>query len=507
MTNSVARRFIEFLGLSLIMSCATIVMPSGGPKDSKPPETQKSFPSNNAINFQEDKLIFSFNEFVEWDAPQQKVFISPYTRQKLNFSISGKKAIIHFTEPLKPNTTYVVNLQNALKDFTEGNSAGNISLRFSTGTKIDSGRLRVDVRDAISKTSNDKSLLVLSKTKSDFFGKNYSYIAPVSMGKAEINNLNKETYYAYVFADSNQNYTWDKNEPIGFLNSPIKAGDSGLKIKTFTNKQAKADFIITAKSLYEYDIVSNQDIYFVKPVSEVVAFNTLSAKQLKIILPPSYLDKTIRLNYNIDKYEDIKIPEIKAKSKLEIVESQDRFKTFSPDTFHLDFNAFISRIDTSKIKIMLDGKRIFPQINYKENTLLVIKLDFGKNYTIALDSQAVWSGYQYNTPSQSVWTTYTKDKYFSTITIKPDIAILSQPKYKLFYKQQSKITPIKNNGTFQLNDIYGDDMVFHIVLDENNNGLWDTGDVERGVQPEPFYVETIKLEPKVKEYSLKLSKE
>ena len=48
-------------------------------------------------------------------------------------------------------------------------------------------------------------------------------------------------------------------------------------------------------------------------------------------------------------------------------------------------------------------------------------------------------------------------------------------------------------------------MNVHIIIDDNRNATFDTGNVEKQKQPEKYYIETIALDPKKVNYILKIS--
>ena len=53
------------LGAFLIIGCAQQGAPIGGPKDEDPPEVIKAVPDNYSTNFGEEKIMITFNEFLD----------------------------------------------------------------------------------------------------------------------------------------------------------------------------------------------------------------------------------------------------------------------------------------------------------------------------------------------------------------------------------------------------------------------------------------------------------
>jgi Bacterial Ig-like domain len=217
-------KYLSILFVLIIYSCANIVMPTGGAKDSSPPKLESTYPPNNSTLFKGDEISFKFDEFVELETPQKNIFVSPYTKQLLDFYIVGKKVYIHFPDGLKPNTTYSIQANGAFKDYTEGNKLTEASLNFSTGAVLDSGKLSFIVLGLKDKKPSDNAIVALVKNKNDFYGSNYAYLAKTNLGIANFNNLNNDQYWAYTFVDSNQNYKWDKNEHVAFNSTKLTQG-------------------------------------------------------------------------------------------------------------------------------------------------------------------------------------------------------------------------------------------------------------------------------------------
>jgi len=493
--------------LGMIVSCANIVMPSGGAKDTTPPNVIKTNPEANSTNFKGDELVLTFNEFVDIDAPQKNIFISPYLNQSLEYYISGKKLYIHFPEGLKQNTTYSIQLNKAIKDFTEGNYMNAYSLNFSTGAVIDSGKLSIDVRNLKTKANSDMTVVCLVKHKADFFGKNYSYVAKAEGGVAKFSNLNSDLYYIYAFVDSNQNMKWEKTEQVGFLKELIKSNTLDKKIKLFNNQEDKTSFLISAKSKNEFDIQTTQPVFGLRLKDTHNVLIQLAENSYRLITKSHLENNSIELLYNRNKIEKIDLPKSTSPYKLERI-NLDNAKFESEkrnDSLKIDFTAFISKIDTNRITLKAENDTVKAKVGFNQNKLILTRLDFGKKYNLIIDSQALWSLGTYNKPINYFFSTYPKEKYWQEVAINVDADILNQ-KAKLYLIDNTTQQELKLESKIILKNVYGDFLTFHIIIDQNNNGYWDSGKVEKEIQPEPYYIETISLDPKTKEYFLKTSK-
>jgi hypothetical protein len=65
--------------------------------------------------------------------------------------------------------------------------------------------------------------------------------------------------------------------------------------------------------------------------------------------------------------------------------------------------------------------------------------------------------------------------------------------------------PLAKEAKIELKNVYGDEVKFYILIDDNNDGMWTTGNVEKEIQPETIHLETIRIEANKKDYILKIS--
>lgn len=122
-------------------------MPGGGPVDSEPPLIIRTFPDSSAVRVQTSRVELEFNEYVDRRTVEESIFFSPYVG-KLEFDWSGTEVTMQFSDSLRRNTTYVVNVGTDVRDIRAQNRmARGFTLAFSTGDSIDQGELRGRVFD------------------------------------------------------------------------------------------------------------------------------------------------------------------------------------------------------------------------------------------------------------------------------------------------------------------------------------------------------------------------
>ena len=86
-------------------SCANIVPPSGGPRDSIPPYRIKANPIDSAINVQPKEILIQFNEYINTTSLQENVVVSPSMKTNPMIESILDRVKIRIKDTLLPNTT------------------------------------------------------------------------------------------------------------------------------------------------------------------------------------------------------------------------------------------------------------------------------------------------------------------------------------------------------------------------------------------------------------------
>ena len=225
------RYITVFVTTILMIRCANVVTPSGGPKDDKMPVVLEASPQNNCTNFKGKTIHLTFDEFVTLNNPSNNVLISPPMNKKPTFRTSGKTVIIRFEEPLRPNTTYSINFGDAIKDLHEGNVFSGYTFNFSTGDKIDSLSLKGKVVSALTLKPADDFYVALYSNDNDtltFDSLPYrvkpNYITTTNKdGEFQFSGLADKEYLIFALKDNNSNLIFDlPNEEIAFYSDLVK---------------------------------------------------------------------------------------------------------------------------------------------------------------------------------------------------------------------------------------------------------------------------------------------
>lgn len=256
-----ARYFAICAVAILMIRCANVVTPSGGPKDDKSPVVLEASPENNSTDFNGKTIHLTFDEFVTLNNPSNNVMISPPMNKKPTYRTSGKTLIIRFEEPLKPNTTYSINFGDAVKDLHEGNVFKGYTFNFSTGNIIDSLSLKGKVISASSLTpmeglviglySNDNESITIDSMP---YKLKPEYITTTDKkGDFEFYGLADKDYLIFALKDNNSNLIYDlPNEEIAFYQDLVKPYYIENQIvKVAVNDTLNNDSIVAADSIFE----------------------------------------------------------------------------------------------------------------------------------------------------------------------------------------------------------------------------------------------------------------
>jgi hypothetical protein len=197
----------------LLASCAQVVAPGGGKKDTTPPQVLKYTPDSASLNFKGKTIEILFDEFIQLKDLNTQLIISPPLEFTPDINIRGKSLIIEFNgkEVLKDNTTYCISLSNAIQDINENNAKENFSYIFSTGSYIDSLKLNGKVELAFDHKTENGILVMLYSDLNDsvvykslpaYFGKTNDE------GLFQINNIRAGKYNIRALKDVNANYKY-----------------------------------------------------------------------------------------------------------------------------------------------------------------------------------------------------------------------------------------------------------------------------------------------------------
>lgn len=215
----------------LFTSCANIVPPTGGPRDSLPPVLLSANPKDSALNFKAKTITLTFDEYVDVDAKVQTEMIVSPNPQQMPF-VQGKlrDVSIRLKDSLLPNTTYSINFGRNIKDVNEGNSNKNFTYVFSTGNYITTGKISGRVQLSQTGAVDSTLLVVLHNNLNDSAIKKLRplyYARLDSSGNFQFNYLPPSNYAIYVVPDDYTKRYDDSTKMFAFSNDTLHLDSNG----------------------------------------------------------------------------------------------------------------------------------------------------------------------------------------------------------------------------------------------------------------------------------------
>ena len=442
-------RIIYFFLLLLLLTkigvlssgCGQIMTPTGGPRDSLPPKLISANPVTGATNFKGNRITLNFNEYIHIEELQQNLLVSPTPKNNPYIDYKLRTVTIKLRDTLEPNTTYTINLGNAIRDVNENNIIKDFRYAFSTGPFLDSLDLSGKVEVAETGKVDSTLLVLLYKNLDDsaVIKQKPKYIARLNgNGTFTFNNLANGTYKLYALKDVDGSRTYNsKSEMFAFANVPVIVNTNTKPVMLYAyveeSEKPKLVTVIADKKLKYTTAISNE-------------------KQSIIS------DLTLEFNKPLKNF--------------------DKQKILLTDTLNKVVKNISVTLDTSRRKVT---------VNTRWNEDAVYKLIILKDF--ATDSTGVSL-----TKSDTIRYTTKKESDYGIIkltflnydqTKNPVLQFLVNNELVASYPLTSSIwnAPLFNAGEYEL----------RILYDDNKNGKWDAGNFATKKQPEKVYSISQKL--------------
>lgn len=196
----------------LCTGCAERGTLSGGQRDTTAPYITSSAPVNGSTNVTGSELTIDFSDYIQKDV-RNAITIQP--RTQFTTSYAGNQISIEFAEPLRDTTTYAITLGTEWKTLNGNTPKQAYSVVFSTGPKIDTGKITGYVR-ANPTTGVSVLCYALPDTST------VAYSVPLgSSGVFEIPALRDGTYRVLAVRDANNNSVADPTEDLGTAHTDV----------------------------------------------------------------------------------------------------------------------------------------------------------------------------------------------------------------------------------------------------------------------------------------------
>ena len=520
--------FLSLMIAEMLLSCAQIVAPTGGKKDTLAPVIVKIFPANQSKNFNGKQIDILFNEYVSVDNIQQQLSITPNVEGTYETKIMPKGVRLTFDKPFKENTTYSLNFRNTFKDMNERNVAKNIRLVFSTGNIIDSLKVNGKVRNPLTnKPLIDVSvgMYVYSDTLNPKKIKPYYFMKTDSSGIFAIENVATGKYRIYAVTDANNNLLYDEaKENLGIIQDTIilKSNLENLeinvaKMEKIPNKVLKARTTSNYAYIDYYRGIKSIKINFTDKKDSMV-YQQTDAKSIRIFNTNQIFTDTVKVKIAVtDSLDRVFTHDQKIKFKEKPKKNDGTKEEFSMKTkpsngedidlkevgYTFTFTKPIKIYDLNKIEFMNDTLVRVPIIEKDikwntEKTEMKIKVDGkkAKDFVRLKMPKGTFISVENDSTQKYVSTHPIRDpENYGTIG-----GEVKNPKKRGFFvellnEQYEVIQKVDNVLKYEFAFVKAGTYFIRMIVDEIQNSKWDSGDLEKNQVPEiiKFSPDKIKL--------------
>lgn len=504
----------------LFYACASIQQPQGGPKDTEPPKVLKMTPKNLVVNFTAPKIVIEFDEYFKLQNEFKEFSVSPEMESPPTLKAKGKKLEITIQDTLEKNTTYTLNFGKAIADVNEGNVVKNFTYVFSTGPQLDSLSIKGKVTNSVTGLPElDALVFIFPLNRDTLFGKKKPSIFTTtdSSGNYALNNLRKDTYKIYAIKEKGGDKIYQQlSDEVGFLKDSIVLDKALDNVNLQLFKEKAETFRILDKRINTDGSIS-------------LAFNQKLKKPEVTVTDPPALDaaKLIKFSRNNDSlkvwlkdlsFDSTKIA-IKDQGKVLQTTNLSRGKketytrtltaadnienkSLNPNQhLRLSFNFPLESTDISKISLLEDS------VARTGFTLVKDSTDFlsyyfrypwkaKKTYEVKFAAGAATA--IFNTKNKEFIKTFqlgNKDDY-GTLIVK---IVTPEPNKSYILevidanKNVANTLVVQRDTTVRFSNYKAGKYWLRITYDTNKNGIWDTGNVKLGLQPERIWNEPKEL--------------
>jgi len=465
MKYSTLRFLLILIIISLLASCANMVPPEGGKKDTRPPKLLSVNPPDSQLNIRATKIEMRFNEYIDLNNPNTEIQVSPLLPFPPSVVAVGKKVIIKIPDSaLFNNTTYRIYTREAIKDLHEGNAFKPYTYTFSTGSYFDTMQISGMVYDAATGIQDTGAFILLydaAKSDSIVVKEKPRYVYRVQKGQFTISGLPNRKFKIYALHDANGNLVYDgKGERIAFVDglvSPTDTFGEPIVLKSF-----KEIIIDTLPAIPKAKLASFRDKN--KPAERVLLGYKVDVDTNAVRKRVFDINKP--LNVILDRAADT-------------INKEKMFLSYDSAGITVEV-AFALKKDTLKHEVL------HIKANWLEDAVYTLRLQKGF-VKDSLGNEASMSKYTFRTKYDD---DYAKlevrfpEKYVS----KKYLYMLCTEADTLYFK------PIADT-VIKLKKLMPGAYTMRIIVDENLNGKWDTGDLFLKKQPEEVipYTEGVQL--------------
>jgi len=500
----------------MFYSCAQRVAITGGAKDISPPELKNSVPDTFSTHFKTNKIKLEFNEFVQVNNVSKNLLITPVFQNDPVVIAVGKTVIIkNIEDSLWPNTTYVIEFNEAIKDITENNPAKGFRYVFSTGDYVDSLSVSGLIIDAFTLEAVEDVFVFMYESNDD----SIPYIEiPRYMGRTDksgqfrINNMKAGKYKAFMCTDDNGNYLLDPDfERYDFLDNPVEVDiDSNEQILgRIFQENVEIQYLKGFGSVNDWSFYLSYNLPLDTLVTEPLVFGDTNLKKFRIeyneerdsvvFWAPDTLAKLDSIYFRAETDTlpwdslDITFYKEKRPKKLKRIDNLSKGKLNLGENLIISFNFPLIVLDTSKISLISDSAVIPIEIvksDIDKTIEIIADWQEEKKYNLILDSACFIDMYGLaNDSTVQSFDTYERN-YYGTLEITLDIRDEESGILQILDGKDKIVKEVYLRGIngHYFEYVHPGEYKLKFILDQNKNGRWDAGKYLQHI-----HAETVKI--------------
>jgi len=486
--------FLLCVVVLLVSACANQVGLTGGEKDETPPKPLSFSPDNYSKNFESKEVKIVFDEMIQVRNTSD-ILVSPYIKKAPKYSTNGKVLTIEFQEALEDSLTYTIDFGKSLVDLNEGNPYEGFKYLLSTYDEIDTLEISGKVVDAFTKEPSKGFLVGVYNTL------NGDTLIPVYItltddnGQYNLKGVREGSYFLRVFEDVNKDKLVQPNEAFGFNPNKVAVSDAVDSLQIFTSINSGS------KVIYSVDYKKNK-----YPI--IIANRAQSQWSLR---HPSLGQIPGELNYRRDSFfmtdtlkEMLGIAQIGSVSDTirfaptKVLDSKPGRISLSLVNRACAGNRLLIKpstvpesIDWDLISLWRDSipiELVSKNLNYRGN----LELGFERmvdmeTITVRMDSGAVSAGLSSNIKWEAK-ASLLKEEVLSTLSFQISDSIYRKANYLVYLEStDGTVLRFKSGPDTKVvfNKILSGEYMVRLVVDKNNDGIWNSVNLDLLREPEP----------------------
>ncbi|URC13392.1 Ig-like domain-containing protein [Flavobacterium sp. B183] len=515
-------RYIAFLLVFFMLSCAKRGSITGGLKDTLAPVLKYSSPKNFSTDFKGNEIILGFDEYVKLKNLNKQLIVSPPMKHEpLILPTTPSKVItIKIKDTLLPNTTYSFNFGQSIADNNEGNSINQFKYVFSTGSSIDSLSISGQIKDAYEKNVDNFVSVMLYEINDTYqdsliYKQSPRYITNTldSLRTFKLENLKAGKYLLMALKDKGSNNRYNpKDDKIGFIKHYITVpNDTVFELELFKEVlpfKAVKPVQASGNRLYlPYE--SKQNFKLSKPkvvlkhgndTMETIVTAFPKKDSLQIWYKPLKVKAdSLAVEVSKEKYNkrfSVKIKDQK-KDTLNITAVQNGTINFR-DRFTLESTTPLVKFDKSKIRLVNKDSTAVDFTTEYDEFEQKLYVDFKKEpvekYSITFFPGALTDFYEKTNDTLAIKLSTKEPADYGNLVLNlknvkrfPIIVEATNAKGDVVYASDYS----EGKTKIEFNLLVPDKFTIRIIYDDNKNKIYDSGDfLNKKYAEEVFYYQT-----------------